>query len=101
MNTTEIMNEARMLGIELDSLYLWLLTSYLIGKNLINGFALRTLYLKILEYMKEHNETENSRFIEYVKGSKALRGKVIDYPLIQKEYDNEKAEWIKLQERMK
>lgn len=51
--------------------------------------------------MKEHNETENSRFIEYVKGSKALRGKVIDYPLIQKEYDNEKAEWIKLQERMK
>lgn len=100
MNTTEIMNEARRLGIELDSLYLWLLTSYIMSKNLINGFALRTLYLKILEYMKENNETENSKFIEYVKGSKALRGKVIDYPLIQKEYDNEKKSWKELRERI-
>lgn len=100
MNTTEIMNEARRLGIELDSLYLWLLTSYIMSKNLINGFALRTLYLKILAYMKENNETENSKFIEYVKGSKALRGKVIDYPLIQKEYDNEKKNWKELRERI-
>lgn len=50
--------------------------------------------------MKENNETENSKFIEYVKGSKALRGKVIDYPLIQKEYDNEKKNWKELRERI-
>ena len=99
-NTNEIMSQARTMGIEIDSLYLWLLTSYLVSRNQINGFELRTLYLKILEYMKENNQTENSQFFDYVKNSKALRGKVIDYAQVQKDYDNEKEQWKKLYEQL-
>ena len=75
-NTNEIMSQARTMGIEIDSLYLWLLTSYLVSRNQINGFELRTLYLKILEYMKENNQTENSQFFDYVKNSKKENYKI-------------------------
>lgn len=92
-NTFEIMQNAKNSNIELDGLYLWLITSYIISKNLMNGYDLRTLYLKILLFMKENNETENSQFFEYLKKSKALRGKTIDYELIQKDYEKESKEW--------
>ena len=99
-NLRDILNTAEEKEIDIDTLYLFKLTSYLVTKNILTGYEIRELCEKILNYMYEKQQKTNEEFVEYLKNSKVLRNKRIDYALIQKEYDAEKKDWKELKERL-
>ena len=98
-NLIALNNDFRANGItivEYDDCYLECLIAYLIQFRVLDGDQLRELTPKIIAYLLEQGKATTTDFIDCLKKSKALRGKKIDYDMIQSKFESERKEWEQL-----
>ncbi len=90
-----LFNDMRANGIVVepnDTLYLDIFFTYLVTNNKLTIEEIREVNHEIMKYVISHGLKSSNNFIELFKRSKAIRGKEIDYNIIQSTYEKAKKE---------